>query len=184
MSKIINFFKKLPTLLLNSIRKPAIYGMMAGVAAVIVAIVMLVTSLVATGSYLGGMASLNGTSTGTHTSYSYYGGDAYTGIQQAAADTSRNVRTQTSIIIDGFTALPGVIANNVPNSLPGQATMLLFIGLGMTFYFLNKILEEERRTAFENKILTAMSIVPAAEAPVAEEETVAEETDDEVEPQI
>ncbi len=38
-----------------------------------------------------GLVAINHYYYGYYTSYEYYGGDAYTGIQHAAADTSRNV---------------------------------------------------------------------------------------------
>lgn len=41
-------------------------------------------------------------SKGNHTSYSWYGGDAYTGIQQAGADTANNVRYMNENLITGF----------------------------------------------------------------------------------
>lgn len=172
MSKVIDFFKRLPV-----IRKPAVFGALTGIAAVIVAIVMLLISFVPASVSMGGMESLSGMDAGVYTSYGEYSRpwdyyaiiDASAGIQQAAADTSRNVRTQSSIIIDGFTALPGVIADNVPSCRPGQATILLFIGLGMTFYFLNKLKEDDRRASFESQLLVAMGTASIAAGSAAVE---------------
>lgn len=53
--------------------------------------------------------SSNGYSAGNPVTYSYYGGDAYTGIQQAAAQTATNVNELSKISLYGFE----LTANNV-----------------------------------------------------------------------
>lgn len=46
--------------------------------------------------------------TGSYEAAEFYGGDAYTGIQQAAAQTANNVRTLTELVSFGFAAILGV----------------------------------------------------------------------------
>lgn len=100
----------------------------AAVALVVVGILAVILSFVAFGL-----------DTGYNVSNEYYGGDAYTGIQQAAAQTARNLVTLTEavafvggaiLLIGGLALIAGGIANwsadeYVPNtyeqpSAPGE----------------------------------------------------------------
>ncbi|MBE7061340.1 MAG: SHOCT domain-containing protein [Clostridiales bacterium] len=64
-----------------------------GLVFVIIAFISLIFAIVCFSMYCG-----------KYTFYEYYGGDAYTGIQQAAADTSYNVLigNQNSAVMGGF----------------------------------------------------------------------------------
>ena len=59
-------------------------------------------------------------SDGTYVHKNYYGGDAYTGIQHAAADTGENVRALSKINRFGFSSVLligglALIASGIPN---------------------------------------------------------------------
>lgn len=155
---------------------PAILGIAAGVLAVSLAVVLMTS---------GAPANVTLPSdTGTRTSYSYYGGDAYTGMQQASADTARNVKLQSEIILAGFRSLTDMMGN----SGFGSGAILLCLGLGMIAFFAQKLSENCARSAFENKLLSAIAgLQPAAaeeavayqpfDRPVAEEPAAEENVD-------
>lgn len=113
-------------------------GVLTGIVAVITALVMLFSGG-------GSAAKLSNMSTGTYTSYSFYGGDAYTGIQQASADAARNVKTQSDIIIAGFQQLAA--------SMPSFAPLLLFFGLALIFHFGGLLHDFKARDQFEAAVL-------------------------------
>ena len=111
---------------------------------------------------------------GTRTSYSYYGGDAYTGIQQAAADTARNVRSLAAINNKGFDVSARAINNaaaTVRNSalavissmnssrpdyrLPFSA-VLLIMGLSLILSSLRSLNEIDARSSYEASVLEAL----------------------------
>ena len=146
---------------MNNQKFPALLGIAAGLLAVILSIVLMAS---------GGNAAidaLDGKSVGERTSYSYYGGDAYTGIQQAAADTANNVRLQSSIVLAGFRALPDLI----PATAPGFAAVLLCLGLGMIAYFWHMLAAANAQRSFESKLIAAMDKLTACDccAPCAAE---------------
>ncbi len=154
---------------MNKSKIPSYIGLLAGLVAVIWAIVLLCS---------GGTASSVSlpTDTGTYTMYEYYGGDAYTGMQQASADTARNVKAQSDILRAGFRSLPQLI----PNSTPALGAILLCMGLGMIAHFLHQLKADQERMAFESRLLSALEDKKAEEAqPVYEaapvQETVVEE---------
>lgn len=108
----------------------AILGLVVGALAVILAVVLFVA-----------------VHTGTYTDYRSYGGDAYTGIQHAAADTARNVSRLAVLERDGFCAI------------------LLVMGLGMVCYFIGKLEEiKAQNRAMENP--PQMAPMPRPVAPI------------------
>ncbi len=119
-----------------------VLGILTGVAGIVFAIVLLT----------GGGSDLNGLSTGTYTSYNYYGGDAYTGIQQAVADTSRNVQALARIAKAGFQGQSGA----------GTAFLLLVMGLALIVFSLRAINENKARDQFEKAVLKALALNPIA----------------------
>ena len=125
-------------------------GFLAGVIAVIFAIVLLAHPAV------------SGLPTGEHTSYSYYGGDAYTGIQQAGADAARNVKTLTEMAQAGFAGIN-----------TGLAALLLVLGLALIAHFGGLLFApHQRKTAQASApAVPAEPIAPAAPVtPVAPEQ--------------
>lgn len=135
---------------------PSIAGLVAGFVAVIWAIVMFSSGADDSKTNISSM------DTGTRTSYSYYGGDAYTGIQQAAADTARNVKAQSDIIIAGFNSI------KTANNAPAFAAILLFVGLGMICHFAHKLSEIDAKTIFEYQVLTALQNVSGLPHPAGQ----------------
>ncbi len=124
-------------------------GFLAGVIAVIFAIVLLAHPAV------------SGLPTGEHTSYSYYGGDAYTGIQQAAADTARNVKALAEIVLSGFRSVGG------GNS---AGYILLVMGFGLIAVSGAKLTEYKAAALYEQAVLNALKGKQAPEqAPRAAE---------------
>ena len=139
---------------------PAILGMLAGVLAMIMALMMFGADGVAELTYADtSVSTLGSMDTGVRTSYSYYGGDAYTGMQQASADTARNVKLQSEIILSGFKTLPSIAKANrvtgVATNMDGYASILLCLGLGMVAFFGYKLCEAGARASFETKVLAA-----------------------------
>ena len=61
-------------------------------------IILILTGLISLGLSIGAFNKY----AGYHVSYESYGGDAYTGIQNAAVDTCNNVRTLTKSVNYGF----------------------------------------------------------------------------------
>ena len=111
-------------------------GMATGLMAIIFAIVVFASA----GSTVTG-------STGTYTSYSFYGGDAYTGIQQAAADTARNVKTLAEIVLSGFRS---VSRGN------GAGYILLVMGFGLIAISGAKLSEYKSAAQYEQAVLNAL----------------------------
>ena len=111
-------------------------GILCGVLSVIFAIVVLA----------GGGAGLKEMETGTRTSYEYYGGDAYPGMQQAAADTARNVKTLSEIVKAGFQGV----------SSSGMGFLLLILGCWLIVHSLHVLDEMQAREQFEAKVLTSI----------------------------
>lgn len=143
-------------------KKASLYlGMAAGVLAVVFAVLMIVAGITASDYYLP-------TETGTRTAYSYYGGDAYTGIQQAAADTARNVKNQSATIVAGFQG----VMDMIPYVLFGFGGILLCMGLGMIAHFANQLAAEPKAVVVETKVEAPAA---AAEAVATEPEAVATE---------
>ena len=141
----------------RKIKRGALYlGLVAGVLAIVFALMMFSAGNTAKDYYLS-------TDTGTYTSYEYYGGDAYTGMQQASADTARNVKAQAGIVRAGFAAILDVI----PYALYGVGGILLCMGLCMIAYFANRL-------AAEPKQVTA---APKAEMDKPDTETTVAETE-------
>ncbi len=133
-------------------------GILAGVTAIIFAIVL----------FAGGIG-LGDYGTGSHTSYNYYGGDAYTGIQQAGADTANNVQSLARITRAGFQGL----------SATGFGFLLLVVGLGLIAFSLRALNENKVRDHFEEEVLNALK-KEAAPVVKAEPEKKAEEIPDQV----
>lgn len=148
---------------------PSLAGIAAGILAVILSIVLFAsTGAISLNFSDTPSSSVGGMDTGTRTAYSYYGGDAYTGIQQAAADTARNVKLQSEILISGFRGLPSIISGSMPSSMrtsmTGYAMILLCMGLGMICYFANKLFEVRAKDSFEDRLLeTIKGLIPAEE---------------------
>lgn len=132
---------------MNRSRTSAVFGVLFGLLAVVLAVVMFAAANSDSG--------VSGMSSGTYTSYNYYGGDAYTGIQQAAADTARNVQSQSAIIRAGFEMLSGKIPGL--GTVPGSAALLLFAGLAMICHFSRALNEIKARDAFESAVLKKLS---------------------------
>ena len=129
---------------------PSYAGILVGIAAIITAIVMLAS---------GPADRLSGMSTGSYTSHSWYGGDAYTGIQQAAADTANNVSAQSDIIKAGFRLIAG--------RMPSAGALLLFFGLAMVCWFARSLNEIDVKNAFEEAVLDKLDARPAEPVPTA-----------------
>lgn len=129
--------------------------------------------------------------TGTRTSYSYYGGDAYTGIQQAAADTARNVRSLAEITNKGFSVTAQAINNSTAAIRNSAATIirdlrsstpdyrlpfsavLLVMGLSMILSSLRSMNESSARASYEAGILAALKDLGAGGSFPAEPEYTA-----------
>lgn len=177
MVQVFSFFKKLPALIRKAFQKvfpalrvevtprnkAAFNGFILGVVATVIAIVMLIATCF--------VSDIKPSDTGVYTSYGYYGGDAYTGIQQAAADTSRNVRTQTTMLRAGLNTLH----NDMGNHYAAYGMMLLIAGLGMCCYFSGKLADVTARVDFEAKVLRALRGEPEPEPEAPAEEPAVEE---------
>ena len=122
-------------------------GILCGILSIIFAIVIL----------SGNNTNLVGMSTGTRTSYDWYGGDAYTGIQQAAADTARNVSDLAKIVQVGFQEQNGT----------GIGYLLLILGIWIFMHSLHVLNEIKARDQFEGKVLTALNRIPSFEPETA-----------------
>ena len=148
---------------------PALLGILAGVLCIALAVVLYSATGDVAFNYNSQPAGMSSSDTGTRTGYKSYGGDAYTGIQQAAADTARNVKTQSEIIISGFRSLPGIIYGSMPTgfstSMTGYAAILLALGLAMICYFANKIAENCARAKYEDKVLAALNALKVEDKP-------------------
>lgn len=104
---------------MNKNKRYAYLVMIAGLIALIFAIVMFATG------------SITKPGTGISVSNQYYGGDAYTGIQNASAATARNVQTLSEIAIAGFRHLS-----------VGLGALLLVLGIiliSISLYWLSRI---------------------------------------------
>lgn len=159
-------------------RLPATLGMVVGILAVVLSVVLFVSALTP--------RTIGYPDTGTRTSYSYYGGDAYSGIQQAGADTARNVKLQSEIIASSSR----IMLSELSSVKLGPAMILFCLGLGMICYFAHKLMELDARTAFETQLLNAIrgqedpvitEEPEIAEAPAAEEAPVSVEEPEAVE---
>ena len=119
--------------------------------------------------FAGGGAGVTDMATGTYTSYNYYGGDAYTGIQQAAADTARNVRDLALIVRSGFQGVSGT----------GTGFLLLVAGFGLIAFSLHTLNEMKARDHFEAQVLSLLKgLAPGAEiVSPAEKEALQPEPD-------
>jgi hypothetical protein len=156
---------------------PLLAGMAVGLLAVLLSIVLFCSSGMGAMIYADMPSSIGDVDTGTYTSYNYYGGDAYTGIQQAAADTSRNVVTQTGVIAAGFRSLPRIVRGGAPigysTNMMGYGMILLCLGLAMICYFANKWFELCKADAFEAKVVRALqTLAPEAVEAACEAEEV------------
>jgi len=85
-----------------------------------------------------------------HTSYEYYGGDAYTGIQQAAADTSRNVANLISTCRSGLESVVKAIYISVAFVLVALAGLFVTLGVKHKLVANEAKLEESKTTAESN----------------------------------
>ena len=166
---------------------PALNGMLAGVLAVVLAVLLFTTPGNVVLNYNEQPSGISSMDTGTRTSYNYYGGDAYTGIQQASADAARNVKTQSEIILSGFRSLPRIVYGSMPTGfntdMTGYAAILLCMGLGMICHFGTKLSDNKAKANFEKKVIDAIAALAPAEEPVEEvvaEEIVTEETEEPV----
>lgn len=166
---------------------PALIGMLAGVLAVVLAALLFTTPGNVVLNYNEQPSGISSMDTGTRTSYNYYGGDAYTGIQQASADAARNVKTQSEIILSGFRSLPRIVYGSMPTGfntdMTGYAAILLCLGLGMICHFGTKLSDNKAKACFEQKVIDAIAALAPAEEPVEEvvaEEIVTEETEEPV----
>lgn len=112
-------------------------GICCGVLAIIFAIIV----------FSGGGSKVGGMDTGTYTKYNYYGGDAYTGIQQAAADTARNVQSLSQIVRSGFQGVSG----------SGLGYLLLVLGIALIAFSLHTLNEMKARDSFEAQVLAALT---------------------------
>ena len=127
---------------------------MIGIAAGLLAIIFAIVAFTSGGSSLSG-------STGTYTSYAYYGGDAYTGIQQAAADTARNVKNLAEIVQSGFRSVGG--GNNA-------GFILLVMGFALIAFSGAKLSEYKASALYEQAVLNALKAQKTPEqAPTAEQ---------------
>ena len=73
--------------------------------------------------------NIKGMSIGSYESNEYYGGDAYTGIQQASAQAANNVQDLARIVRTGFFAL------------------FLVIGIALICFFITRLIKELADTA-------------------------------------
>ena len=112
-------------------------GIGCGILAIIFAVIV----------FSGGGSGVGDMDTGTYTSYNYYGGDAYTGIQQAAADTARNVQALSRIVRTGFKGVSGA----------GLGYLLLIAGFALIVYSLHTLNEMKARDHFEKQVLAALT---------------------------
>ena len=112
-------------------------GIGCGILAIIFAIVV----------FSGGGSGVGDMDTGTFTSHKSYGGDAYTGIQQAAADTARNVTKLSQIVKAGFQGASG----------SGLGYLLLIAGFALIVYSLHTLNEMKARDHFEKQVLAALT---------------------------
>lgn len=151
---------------------PALAGILAGVLAVVLAIVLFTTPGNVVLNYNSRPSAMDTMDTGTRTSYSYYGGDAYTGMQQASADTARNVKIQSEIIQSGFRSLPRIVYGSMPTGfntdMTGYAAILLCLGLGMICHFGAKLSDNKAKASFEKQVIDAIAALTPAEEPTAE----------------
>ena len=81
-------------------------------------------------------SSVNGESFYRHTEHNFYGGDAYTGIQNAAADAANNAASLSKCICEGFSAI------------------LLIAGLVLLCFCLFKIFEILSSSIHKNDVIT------------------------------
>lgn len=77
-------------------------------------------------SFLCGLI-ISGSNTGSWISFESYGGDAYTGIQHAAARTGNNVQAVAEILKAGF------------------ACLLIILGIAICCYFVSRLVEDKKR---------------------------------------
>lgn len=109
----------------------AVAGMVCG------AIILFMGLLSMGGAFYDGSDGATTVSSTTHSSYEWYGGDAYTGIQQAAVDASNNAKAAAENITLTNYYLYAI------SSLIGKGIGALLIALGlMTFMkYLNKYVD-------------------------------------------
>ena len=134
-----------------------ILGIVAGIIAIIFAIIVFAGAAPSSSS---AVTSLSDMDTGTRTSYEYYGGDAYTGIQQAAADTARNVKNLAEINRKGFDETISAINSSSGKMQPDRfpyGAILLVMGLSLIVFSLHSLNEARTRSLFESNILRALS---------------------------
>lgn len=150
---------------------PALVGILAGILMIVAAVMLFDYSNTVSLNYNDRPSAMDSMDTGTRTSYSYYGGDAYTGMQQASADAARNVKVQSEIILSGFRSLPRIVYGSMPTGfstdMTGYAMIMLCMGLGMICYFGNKLCESCVKAKFEDQVMQALSVL--APAPAVEE---------------
>ncbi len=108
---------------------PYIVGMVVSLCAIIISFVLIFGTFT-TETNSGSSAST------TSTEYAYYGGDAYTGIQQAAADASNNaaaaaksVSSAKNVMVDATDNLQNCISTSV------GILCLIISGLGFCYFF-------------------------------------------------
>ena len=113
---------------------PALIGMLAGVLAVVLAVLLFTTPGNVVLNYNEQPSGISSMDTGTRTSYNYYGGDAYTGMQQAAAQAANNVlameetlrQTNNDLVainenVKSINANIAALNNNISKILQAQA---------------------------------------------------------------
>ena len=143
-------------------------GFAAGVLAIIFAIVVFSYNPPATTSNTYGM------DTGTYAYHKSYGGDAYSGIQQAAADTANNVIALAKITRTGFQDLSSGQGSRV-NQL-GYGFILLVMGLGLIAVSGMKMREATLTEAYRRDILDALRGSKAPDPEKAESKPAMDET--------
>ncbi len=135
-----------------------VFCIIAGALAILFAILVMTSAGSSAGSRVSGL------DTGTRTSYSYYGGDAYTGIQQAAADTARNVKALGEIVKAGFRDMRE--GNGDPSMRYGISALLAVTGLALIGAAVARLAENRSRAAFEQQVLMLLVHGQEAAAPV------------------
>lgn len=184
-----------------------VLGILSGVIAIVLAVIIYTGPSVSATEHAGHeipsgtFELMTDMDTGTRTSYSYYGGDAYTGIQQAAADTARNVVSLArinnkgfSIISRGLSQISSDIRNSalavidemhyipVPDYRLPFCAVLLVLGLGMIVSSLHALSEGSARTRYEADVLEALRNL-SGNPPVCTETESNSAEEDQSEPQ-
>ena len=122
---------------------------------IVCGVVILILGFLTYGSNLRTYNIGTGSESTSYTSYEYYGGDAYTGIQQAAADASNNAGIAAENIVTTNTYLMAIL-----NSIYRPVGLVL-IALGLIticnyLYKLTEITERKKKEKESNVTVTAL----------------------------